>query len=572
MLRLLPAWDLHVWNKIWHFQLIYFYLMAFASLMAFIAGIFVRDALSHTSEARAFLTRLTFITLALFSLLTSITTPETLFSGMGSGPFLWAARLSLFTSAFFFALSTIRWPADWNKYLPAARIIIGVLLFGAVVLFSYTFYFQPDFFMQISRFDPVAKIALAGLTVGLFLWSARHNWLLFRQNRNMIDGFLAATGLLFAEAQIIQALGIWGHLSWLLHGPVILIALITALTALIRAFYSLRNLQPARFFAVLGSIIIVALAMASGELARWSTEGVHRRFVVGLTLVQGAISFVLMYIIVLGLDRAIRERNEALKREQKLRNELTRLIVHDLKNPLTIMTQGAKLLNKGRLGDLPTEQAKLIGRMETAGEKTLHLIDDLLDVEKMEARDVQLQQTPLDLWHLLSNTVAEFQVVASANQQVLTLRMSSRLPSITADEALLRRVLDNVIANALKFTPEGGRVAVSARSDETYLMIEVADSGPGIPPTLREQVFEKFSQLHQSERRGVGLGLTFCKMVVEAHKGTIVVEDSELGGALFKISLPLDTPIAMDQPEEPPRLTRKLFGKPSLYTALFSRL
>ncbi|MEJ2746917.1 MAG: ATP-binding protein [Anaerolineae bacterium] len=572
MLRLLPTWDLLVWDMTWHSQLIYFYLMVFASLMAFLAGVFVRDALSHTTELRVYFTRLAFIAFSLFALLTSITTPETLFNGMGSAPFRWAARLSLFISACFFFLSIIRWKSVWNKYLKTGRYYLGVLLTGSAALFLYTFYFHPEYFTQAIRLDPLVKVALASLTIGMFLWTARHNWLLFRQNGNMIDGRLAVAMLLFAEAQIIQTGGLWGRLSWLLHGPVILLALIVALSALVKAFHSLRDLQPARFFAVLGSIAILALALVSGELARGLTVGVHRRFIVSLTLIQGGISFILMYIIVLGLDHAIHERNEALKREQKLRNELTRLIVHDLKNPLMITTQGANLLNKGILGEVSPEQKKLLERMELAGQKTLHLIDDLLDVERMEADAIQLQRAPLDLWQLLSKSVADFQVLASANQQILTLETASHLPQIAADETLLYRVMDNIITNALKFTPDGGHVIVRARSDENYLMIEVADSGPGIPPTLRDQVFEKFSQVHNTERRGAGLGLTFCKMAVEAHRGTIAVEDSELGGALFKISLPLHTALSLGDSQGMPQPAKKAFWRASLYTTLFSRL
>jgi signal transduction histidine kinase len=251
---------------------------------------------------------------------------------------------------------------------------------------------------------------------------------------------------------------------------------------------------------------------------------------------------------------------------------LTRLIVHDLKNPLTIMTQGSSLLSRGRLGELTPDQKKLAERIEQAGDKTLNLINDILAVEKMEAGAVELRRTPLDLWKFLSESVAELQVLAQANQQVLTLRLSSRLPIIEADESLLRRVMDNIITNALKFSPENGRVAVSAMNDESHLMIEVADNGPGVSPTQRELIFEKFSQVHATERRGVGLGLTFCKMVIEAHQGTIVVEDSPLGGALFRISLPLQTNLLLTKQKGPPHKKKRFRLKPSLYTSTFRRL
>jgi signal transduction histidine kinase len=229
-------------------------------------------------------------------------------------------------------------------------------------------------------------------------------------------------------------------------------------------------------------------------------------------------------------------------------------------------------LSRGRLGDLTPEQKKLSDRIQQAGEKTLHLIDDILAVEKMEAGDVSLQPTAVDLWKLLSETVASQQVLANANEQTLTLRLSSRLPVIEADESLLRRVMDNIIANALKFTPENGRVHVSAMSDSSYVTIEVDDSGPGVPAPFRDQIFEKFSQLHPTERRGVGLGLTFCKMVVEAHHGTIAVEDSTLGGALFKITLPLNTePLLINSSvEQTPR--KKFRIKPSLFTTIIGRI
>ena len=208
----------------------------------------------------------------------------------------------------------------------------------------------------------------------------------------------------------------------------------------------MRDLQPAHYFAVLGSISIVGLALVSGELIRLLTSGVNRRFVVGVTLTQSAISFAIMYIIVLSLDRLIKERTEALKREQKLRNELTRLIVHDLKNPLMVMTQGSDLLSRGRLGELTPEQKKLSDRIQQAGDNTIHLIDDILVVEKMEAGAVRLQRKPVNLWKLLDETVASLQVLANSNKQTLTLHLSNRLPIIEADESLLRRVMDNIMS------------------------------------------------------------------------------------------------------------------------------
>ncbi len=570
-LRLAPAWDWLVWDTIWYVQLIYFYTTALISFMALVAGVFVNVTLK-TTKTRTMLTRLAFAALALFFLLTSITTPSTLFSGISSEPMCLVSRLALFLSAVFFALAVVRWNIKWQEKLFNGRFLFWLTILTLFAVVSWEIFSNWEIFDQISRYAPQFQYLAAAITIILYLFAGWRSLQLHKKENRSFEKAFAVMLFLLAEAQISQVLGIWGHLSWLLHSLIILGALIVALFAFLRAFNSLRDLQPARYFAVLGSISIMTLALISGELIRLLVTGANRRFVVGLTLTQSAVSFAIMYIIVLNLDRLIKGRTEALKREQKLRNELTRLIVHDLKNPLMVMTQGSNLLSRGRLGDLTPEQKKLSDRIQQAGEKTIHLIDDILAVEKIEAGAVQLERTPVDLWNLLSETVASLQVLANSNQQTLTLRLSSRLPIIQADEPLLRRVMDNIIVNALKFTPDNGRVAVTAMSDSSHLMIEVADSGPGVPPTHRDQIFEKFSQVHTTERRGVGLGLTFCKMVIDAHHGTIVVEDSDLGGALFKISLPLHTEVLITEPSatQPPK--NKLRIKPSFFTTIISRL
>jgi signal transduction histidine kinase len=571
-LRLVPAWDWLVWDTIWYAQLIYFYTTALISFMALIAGVFVNAALK-TTRTRTMFTRLAFAAQALFFLLTSITTPSTLFSGISSEPMCLVSRLALLLSAVFFALAVVRWNIKWQDKLFNGRFLFWLTILTLFAIVGWEIYSNWEIFDQISRYAPQFRYAAAVITIILYLFAGRRSLQLHKKGNNPFEKAFAVTLFLLAEAQISQTLGVWGHLSWLLHSLIILVALTISLFAFLRACKSLRDLQPARYFAVLGSISIMTLALVSGELIRLLVTGVNRRFIVGLTLTQSAISFAIMYVIVLNLDRLIKERTEALKREQKLRNELTRLIVHDLKNPLMIMTQGADLLSRSRLGDLTPEQKKLSDRIQQAGEKTIHLIDDILTVEKMETDVVLLQHTPVDLWGLLSETVASLQILANSNHQTLTLHLSSRLPIIQADESLLRRVMDNIIVNALKFTPDNGRVTVTATSDGSHLMIEVADSGPGVPPTYRDQIFEKFSQVHTTERRGVGLGLTFCKMVVDAHHGTIVVEDSDLGGALFKISLPLHTEVLITEPSntQPPKNKLRII-KPSFYTTIISRL
>ena len=139
---------------------------------------------------------------------------------------------------------------------------------------------------------------------------------------------------------------------------------------------------------------------------------------------------------------------------------------------------------------------------------------------------------------LLKNQTEESKILASTNKQKLFFTHDAKLPQIRVDKGLITRVFANLLSNALKFTPDRGTVKVHIAKGVGELVITVADSGPGVPKHERDRIFEKFAQVEGGERRGAGLGLTFCKMVVEAHGGNLTVSESELGGALFQLTLP----------------------------------
>jgi len=231
------------------------------------------------------------------------------------------------------------------------------------------------------------------------------------------------------------------------------------------------------------------------------------------------------------------------QKEKRHRSELTQLIVHDLKSPLTIVISGLDLLNKGNLGTVTEIQGGLISNLEHCSHEVLRLVDDMLDVERLEEGVLTVQRFPYDISLILKEQVAKLQILAEKHEQTLTLTTPDELPKIDIDQELIRRVIHNLISNALKFTPNGGKVSIDATRSGKSISIRIADSGPGIPPRERQRIFEKFAQLNSDRRRGKGLGLTFCKMVVDAHEGNLTVEDSPLGGALFKIQLPLSAKI-----------------------------
>jgi signal transduction histidine kinase len=170
----------------------------------------------------------------------------------------------------------------------------------------------------------------------------------------------------------------------------------------------------------------------------------------------------------------------------------------------------------------------------------LGLVNSLLDLAKLESGKLPLKITSIQLGTLCDELVSNFVQEANENGIILNHRCRSGLPEIMADEEKIRRVLSNLLDNALKFTPAGGHVDLIIEAEAEGINITVADSGPGVPADFRERIFKRFAQVPgvAGRRRGTGLGLAFSKMAVTAHGGKIWVEDNPGGGSAFRIFLP----------------------------------
>lgn len=541
LLRFLPGLDVHAWSLSWYTRLIQYYFGAFASFIALIAALFANSALGEKTSARSIFLTIGFIALSALFLFSSLATPNILIEGASNPTFIWSIRLSLPISALFFAASTIDWPQATEKFIVRFRRLFwaaGLLLLLTFGIFAFG---QPALLESLMRHDPVVPNLLGALSITLLLWSAWRARVLNWYGSTMINGRLAVVFLLLAEAQFSLVFGVAGQLSWLMYHPLVLAALIVTLSAILNSFQTSRDVQLSRYFAALGSILIAGLSLVSVEISfRWLNTGVgvNRTSLIPLSIAQGTLSFVVLYIIVFYLNQLINERNEALRREQHLRSELTQLIVHDLKSPLTVILSGMNLMSKQSLGSLTETQKRLLTNLEKSGEDILNMINDLLDVERLEAGALTLQKSLTDTMQLLKNQTEESKILASTNKQKLFFTHDAKLPQIRVDKGLITRVFANLLSNALKFTPDRGTVKVHIAKRVGELIITVADSGPGVPKHERDRIFEKFAQVEGGERRGAGLGLTFCKMVVEAHGGTLTVSESELGGALFQLTLP----------------------------------
>jgi signal transduction histidine kinase len=171
----------------------------------------------------------------------------------------------------------------------------------------------------------------------------------------------------------------------------------------------------------------------------------------------------------------------------------------------------------------------------------LGLIGSLLDFRKLETGQVQLQLQPLAPASLIQDALETLRPLAEMSQIALEARADYHLPAVLGDAEHIRRVLINLADNALKFSPPGGHVRASARRDGEFVEFSVADDGPGIPIEYRERIFDRYMQVpgRTGRRRGTGLGLTYCRMVVERHGGNIRVEASPEGGSNFLFTLPI---------------------------------
>jgi signal transduction histidine kinase/HAMP domain-containing protein len=222
---------------------------------------------------------------------------------------------------------------------------------------------------------------------------------------------------------------------------------------------------------------------------------------------------------------------------ETMKTDLFLMIAHDMRGSISVIEGGTDILS--RLPGMPEKAVKYAGMMKAAGRTMLGMVNDILNLNKMEAGLLELNAAAFQVNAMLASQRDAHQVPAEMKKIVVAdLPLSPDL-SLVADRALLERVLANLIGNALKFTPSGGRIELSCpRVDASTVTFCVADTGPGIPADKLKFVFEKYGQLEQGKAHGFGLGLAMCKMAAELHGGKIWAE-SELGKGsrfLFTVS------------------------------------
>ena len=254
------------------------------------------------------------------------------------------------------------------------------------------------------------------------------------------------------------------------------------------------------------------------------------------------------------LEESLRKQKEL----EKVRDDLMKMIVHDLKSPLTSIIGAMEMLIDGDFGTLTTEQRGALGDAELRAEDLLALIEDLLEVARLEETRLALNLSPTAPGALIAEVRHEWEVRAIQEGATIGVEVADDAPVIQADQALVKRVFGNLLQNSLTHSARAVTVSIGARRDNDGTLFTVADDGVGIPPEYHDIIFRKFEQvktLHIPRVRSSGLGLAFCKIVVEAHGGRIWVKSGgDMIGSAFHFWLPVQPPdrtalLGADAPE-----------------------
>lgn len=237
------------------------------------------------------------------------------------------------------------------------------------------------------------------------------------------------------------------------------------------------------------------------------------------------------------LYNALQTEHQQLQRSEQLREQMNQMVVHDLKNPLTVIINYLDLL---RRQELPESQRELVEGARRSSRTLVGLVSDLLDTARLQEGHLSINREHVPIAPLLHNVANELRSWAEQEAKIIAIQSDPELYA-TIDGDLMRRVLSNLLSNAIKHTPIQTEIKLIAHQTDDQIIFQVADTGPGIPEALQASLFDRFTTLNEqnhTRQRSTGLGLYFCKLAVEAHEGEIGVVSNPTAGTIFTITMP----------------------------------
>lgn len=262
-----------------------------------------------------------------------------------------------------------------------------------------------------------------------------------------------------------------------------------------------------------------------------------------------------------GLYREIIEKNEELEKLERVKSEFISIVSHELRTPLTPIKNALTILSSGRCGNLGETAVKFIDMAKRNVENLTSIINDILDINKIEAGKMDFNYKIMNIHSVIENVKTNFECVAKEHEIIFTTEEQSELPDIYADSQRLGQVLTNLVSNAIKFTPKGKNITIKSELKNArdictnqyfekdikslqgnYIIVSVIDEGIGIKEENLLKAFDKFTQIENSLSRkvgGTGLGLPIAKQLIKAHRGTIWCDSEEEKGSSFHFALPV---------------------------------
>ncbi len=242
------------------------------------------------------------------------------------------------------------------------------------------------------------------------------------------------------------------------------------------------------------------------------------------------------------LNAQLRESNKKFREYDRFKSEFLATASHEMRTPLTIVREFASLMADGIAGEITERQRECLDSILRNCIRLTSLIDDLLDLARIESGALRLRREKLDIAPLLAECVADFEPQFKTKSQTLALEMlEAPIPHVLGDRAKIEQVMVNLIGNAHKFTPEGGKVTVKTVPETKSVRVIVSDNGPGIDASQFDSVFDAFTQINREEGpglRGTGLGLTITRRLVQYHDSDITVSSAVDHGTSFTFTLP----------------------------------
>jgi signal transduction histidine kinase len=242
------------------------------------------------------------------------------------------------------------------------------------------------------------------------------------------------------------------------------------------------------------------------------------------------------------LFNEIQDKSRQLESANKHKSEFLANMSHELRTPLNSIIGFSEALAERYFGELNEKQAEYVDDINTSGKHLLSLINDILDLAKVEAGRMELDVSEFDLPAALQNALTLMRERAQTHGISLTLAADASLGQLQGDERKFKQIMLNLLSNAVKFTPDGGHVAVHARANADSIEIAVSDTGIGIAPQDHEAVFEEFRQVgrdYADKQEGTGLGLALARRCIELHGGRIWLESTPGKGSTFTFTLPV---------------------------------